>query len=140
METTIREQGGHGAKRSRRGQRRHFAARGDPGAGVGQGMGRSRGGQRDLRREPRQIPPPRGPLDETIRIIPLGGVEEIGKNMTVIEYKNEIVIVDAGIQFPGDEAPGVDYIIPDTSYLEARKRSEERRVGKECRSRWSPYH
>ena len=58
---------------------------------------------------------------DSIRIIPLGGVEEIGKNMTVFEYKDSIVIVDAGIQFPGEEAPGVDYIIPDTSYLAERK-------------------
>lgn len=56
-----------------------------------------------------------------IRIIPLGGVEEIGKNMTVIEYKGEITVIDIGVQFPDDEAPGVDYIIPDTRYLEERK-------------------
>jgi ribonuclease J len=48
-------------------------------------------------------------------------VEEIGKNMTVIEYENDIVIIDAGFQFPGEEAPGVDYIIPDTTYLAERK-------------------
>ena len=58
---------------------------------------------------------------DTIRIIALGGVEEIGKNMTMFEYQNSIIVVDAGIQFPGDEAPGVDYIIPDTTYLEERK-------------------
>lgn len=56
-----------------------------------------------------------------VRIIPLGGVEEIGRNMTVIEYKNDIVIVDAGLQFPGEETPGIDYIIPNTKYLEERK-------------------
>ncbi len=56
-----------------------------------------------------------------IRIIPLGGVEEIGKNMTVVEYGDDIIIVDMGFTFPGDEAPGVDYIIPDISYLEERK-------------------
>jgi ribonuclease J len=55
-----------------------------------------------------------------LRIIPLGGVEEIGKNMTAIEYGGDIVIIDAGFQFPGDEAPGVDYIIPDTTYLTER--------------------
>ena len=58
---------------------------------------------------------------EVIRIVPLGGVEEIGKNMTVFEYRNDLIIVDAGIYFPGDEAPGVDYIIPDTGYLEERR-------------------
>jgi ribonuclease J len=72
-----------------------------------------------------RLTPRSGPIDHgtvgAIRIIPLGGVEEIGKNMTVIEYGNDIVIVDAGFQFPGDEAPGVDYIIPDVTYLAERK-------------------
>jgi ribonuclease J len=48
-------------------------------------------------------------------------VEEIGRNMTVIEYKNDIIVVDAGLQFPGEETPGVDYILPNTKYLEGRK-------------------
>ncbi len=56
-----------------------------------------------------------------IRIIPLGGVEEIGKNMTAIEFEDTIIVVDAGLEFPGEDAPGVDYIIPDTTYLEQRK-------------------
>lgn len=56
-----------------------------------------------------------------IRIIPLGGVEEVGKNMTAFEMDGDIVIIDAGLQFPGEEAPGVDYIIPDTTYLEQNK-------------------
>lgn len=56
-----------------------------------------------------------------IRIIPLGGVEEIGKNMTAIEIGNDIIVVDAGMQFKTDDTPGVDYIIPNTTYLEERK-------------------
>ena len=56
-----------------------------------------------------------------VRIIPLGGVEEIGKNMTAIEFGQDILIVDAGLEFPGDDAPGVDYIIPDVTYLEQNK-------------------
>ena len=56
-----------------------------------------------------------------IRIIPLGGVEEIGKNMTAIEIGNDIIVVDAGMQFAGDDTPGIDYIIPNTRYLEERK-------------------
>ncbi|MCX6713023.1 MAG: RNase J family beta-CASP ribonuclease [Candidatus Vogelbacteria bacterium] len=67
---------------------------------------------------PRKIPP-LAPGD--IRIIPLGGVEEIGKNMTAIEMDGDILIVDEGLLFPGEDAPGVDYIIPDTTYLEERK-------------------
>jgi len=56
-----------------------------------------------------------------IRIIPLGGVEEIGRNMTIIEYGDDIVIVDCGFQFKEDDTPGVDYILPNTKYLEDRK-------------------
>ncbi len=61
-------------------------------------------------------------LSDNIRIIPLGGVEEVGKNMMLIEYKNDILIFDAGVQFTSEEeAPGIDYIIPNTKYLEKRK-------------------
>ncbi|MEA1929359.1 MAG: ribonuclease J [Patescibacteria group bacterium] len=56
-----------------------------------------------------------------IRIVTLGGVEEVGKNMTAIEYNDEIIIIDAGLNFAGEEAPGVDYIIPDITYLEKNK-------------------
>ncbi len=63
------------------------------------------------------------PNEEVVRIIPLGGVEEVGKNMTLVEYKDSIIIVDIGIQFTNEEeTPGVDFIIPDTTYLEARKK------------------
>ncbi len=60
-------------------------------------------------------------LGASIRIIPLGGVEEIGKNMTVIEFGEDIIVIDAGIQFTDDETPGVDYILPNIKYLEERK-------------------
>ncbi|MCX6753415.1 MAG: ribonuclease J [Candidatus Nomurabacteria bacterium] len=56
-----------------------------------------------------------------IRIIPLGGVEEIGKNMTAIEIGNDIIVIDAGMHFSTEETPGVDYVIPNTTYLEERK-------------------
>jgi ribonuclease J len=58
---------------------------------------------------------------KSIRIIPLGGVEEVGRNMTVVEYGNDIVILDAGLGFPIEETPGIDYLIPNTNYLETRK-------------------
>ncbi|MFH1454750.1 MAG: ribonuclease J [bacterium] len=56
-----------------------------------------------------------------VRIIPLGGAEEVGKNMTAIEYGDDIIIIDAGIQFKTEETPGIDYILPNTKYLEQRK-------------------
>ncbi len=52
-----------------------------------------------------------------IKIMPLGGLNEIGKNMTVYEYKDEIIVVDCGLAFPDDEMLGVDLVIPDISYL-----------------------
>ena len=53
-----------------------------------------------------------------IRIIPLGGVEEIGRNMTLIEYGEDIVIIDCGFQFREEDTPGIDFILPNTKYLE----------------------
>ena len=63
------------------------------------------------------------PLPEkgVVRIIPLGGVEEIGKNMTVIEIGDDIIVIDAGMHFSNEATPGVDYVIPNTTYLEERK-------------------
>ncbi len=59
--------------------------------------------------------------DGDIRIIPLGGVEEIGRNMTLIEYKDSIIVIDAGLQFSEVNTPGVDYILANTKYLEDLK-------------------
>jgi len=53
-----------------------------------------------------------------LKIIPLGGVGEIGKNMTVIEYGSDIIIVDCGMSFPDEEMPGIDVVIPDMTYIE----------------------
>ena len=58
---------------------------------------------------------------DVVRIIPLGGVEEIGKNITAFEIGNDIFVVDAGFQFSEDDTPGIDYILPNTKYLEERK-------------------
>jgi len=56
-----------------------------------------------------------------LRIIPLGGQEEVGRNMTVFEYGGDIVILDMGIQFPEEDMPGIDYIIPNISYLKGKE-------------------
>ena len=56
-------------------------------------------------------------MDSPLRIIPLGGLGEIGKNMLAVEYGEDIIVVDCGVQFPGEDMPGVDLIIPDISYL-----------------------
>ena len=56
-----------------------------------------------------------------LKIIPLGGLEEIGNNMTIFEYEDEIIIVDYGLEFPTDDMLGVDLVIPDVTYLERNK-------------------
>jgi ribonuclease J len=115
---------------------------GTPGKGKfnrGGGRGFNRRGKNSRPRpggpRPHQAPPPREisekqngeevkipPLEPgNIRIIPLGGVEEIGRNMTMIEIGDDIVIVDCGFQFREDDTPGIDYILPNTKYLEDRK-------------------
>ena len=55
---------------------------------------------------------------DNLKIIPLGGIEEIGKNITLFEYGNDIIIVDCGVAFPEDDMLGIDLVIPDFSYLE----------------------
>jgi ribonuclease J len=83
--------------------------------GTQQSKSKSGGGQRD-----------RGPANQVnrdgmIKIMPLGGLGEVGKNMMAVEYGNDIVILDMGFGFPDEKQPGVDYIIPDVTYLEKNK-------------------
>ncbi|GAB3204841.1 ribonuclease J [Marinactinospora thermotolerans] len=64
-------------------------------------------------------PPPPLP-DRTLRIVPLGGLGEIGRNMTVFEYGGKLLIVDCGVLFPEEEQPGIDLILPDFDYIRDR--------------------
>lgn len=57
-----------------------------------------------------------------LRVIPLGGLEEVGRNMTVFEFGQDIIIVDMGLQFPDEDMPGIDYLIPDVSYLKGKEK------------------
>jgi ribonuclease J len=70
---------------------------------------------------------PNAPVNQTnadvLRVIPLGGCEEVGRNMTVFEYGNDIIILDMGIQFPEEDMPGIDYIIPNISYLRGKEKN-----------------
>lgn len=61
-------------------------------------------------------------IENKLRIIPLGGQEEVGRNMTVFEYGQDIVIVDMGVQFPEEDMPGIDYIIPNANYLKGKEK------------------
>ncbi len=85
------------------------------------------------RRLPGKLPGARGangtkndapvpPIAEgVIRVIPLGGVEQIGQNMTAVEFGPDIIVIDAGFQFKEEDTPGIDYILPNTKYIEERK-------------------
>jgi len=60
---------------------------------------------------------------ESVLFVPLGGLEEVGRNAMFFEYKDEIIVIDLGLQFPEEETPGIDYIIPNVTYLESKKQN-----------------
>ncbi|OGY89991.1 MAG: hypothetical protein A3B30_01565 [Candidatus Komeilibacteria bacterium RIFCSPLOWO2_01_FULL_52_15] len=61
--------------------------------------------------------------DGVLRVIPIGGCEEVGRNMTVIEYGSDIIIIDMGLQWPEEDMPGIDYIIPNADYLKGKEKN-----------------
>ena len=67
--------------------------------------------------------PRRTQRDANLRIIPLGGLGEVGRNMTIVEYQGKILIIDMGFRMPEEDMPGVDYIIPNISYLKGKERN-----------------
>jgi len=66
---------------------------------------------------------PANDVSKNLRIIPIGGCEEVGRNMTIFEYDGDAIILDMGIQFPEEDMPGIDYIIPNAKYLEHKKKN-----------------
>lgn len=112
-ENRNRNRGGGGRGRSSRGRSRN---RGAPSLKSTLRQKRNKK-QADIKRATGVIPP----VGENIRIITIGGVEEIGKNMLAIEIGDDIIIIDAGLQFKDASTPGIDYIIPNTGYLEENK-------------------
>jgi ribonuclease J len=111
--------GGRMSGGSRRGGRGgHGGGHGMPPAGA-HGV---RGPRNKMGPHPMVAPDARAKSNpDAVRLVPLGGLEEVGRNCSFIEYKNEIIIIDMGLQFPEDETPGIDYIIPNMEYLEKHK-------------------
>lgn len=108
-----RKSGGNRNGRRRGGNHNRQQRRGNP-----RGKFREQNGNVNGAHERQPIPPIEG---DNIRIIPLGGVEEVGRNMTVIESKDDIIIIDCGLQFRTEDTPGIDYILPNITYLEENK-------------------
>ncbi len=61
--------------------------------------------------------------DDRLKVMVVGGNEEVGRNCTILEYKNDIIIIDMGLQFPDEDMPGVDYIVPNLSYLKGKEKN-----------------
>lgn len=82
----------------------------------------------DKTEEKKKIIRPVKPIENFIKVFALGGLGEIGRNMYIIEYKNRIVVIDAGLRFPEEDMPGVDYIIPNIRYL-TENRNRKKVIG-----------
>ena len=110
--------GGGGTKQERDARREYRHGPGAPRAAGTHPQNSKMGPKPQVARDPNEKANP-----EALRLVPLGGLEEVGRNCSFLEYKNEIVIIDMGLQFPEDETPGIDYIIPNVEYLEKKKQN-----------------
>jgi ribonuclease J len=84
----------------------------------GQSMPRKRQSFKNFRNRKNESLPKVLMEKDNLRVIVVGGAEEVGRNMTLIEYNDDILIIDMGLQFPEEDMPGIDYIIPNIAYLE----------------------
>ena len=134
-----RPQGGEGRPQGGPRNQRNGQGQGAGKPGGGAKGGKRRGGGRNNNRRKSMTSPAlthrlnttdqKSPVlpevidEDTVRVIPMSGVEQIGRNMTIVETKDDIIVIDAGFQFVGEGsgAPGIDYILPNTQYLEERK-------------------
>jgi ribonuclease J len=115
--TGPREQREHGGNRSRSPRSASPRAMG-PRPGAISASNSKLGPKPLVARDPNEKSNP-----DAVRLVPLGGLEEVGRNCSFLEYKNEIIIIDMGLQFPEEETPGIDYIIPNVDYLEKKKQN-----------------
>ena len=101
--------------------------------GAGKNVGQSsknkqRKKQNNAGRKSSNVPKPQmsmrptNPKSDYLRITPMGGNEEVGRNMTLFEYGGDIIILDMGIQFPEEDMPGIDYIVPNINYLKGKEK------------------
>lgn len=83
---------------------------------------RDLGARRSFAHQPKTVFHPVNPNGPKLRVAVLGGLEEIGRNCTLLEYGDDILLIDLGLQFPEEDMPGIDYIIPNMSYLKGKEK------------------